>query len=131
MTAPGAAALYLGLNGVLLVVLSVRVIRLRFRYRVAIGDGGNEALVRAIRVHGNFTEYAPLALLLILAVALLGYPAWVVHALGIVLTAGRLVHAVVLSRSTGASYGRFIAMTLTFLTILAAAALCLAGAFGS
>lgn len=130
MTALGAAALYMSLNGVLLVILAVRIIRLRQRYRVGIGDGGNAVLARAIRVHGNFTEYAPLALLLILATALLGYPAWVVHGLGIALTAGRVAHAVGLTGSIGRSPGRFAGMSLTFLTILVAAALCLARAFG-
>lgn len=130
MTALGAAALYGSLSGVFLFILTVRVIRLRYRHRIDIGDGGNRDLARAVRVHGNFTESVPLALLLILTVALLGYSAWVVHALGVALIAGRVAHALGLATRTGPSLGRVAGMGLTFLVLLGAAALCLAAAFG-
>jgi len=45
--------------------LSVRVIGLRRRLKVAVGDGGSEPLLRAIRAQANFAEYVPFSLLLI------------------------------------------------------------------
>jgi len=60
-------ALYAGVLGILLVVISARVSVLRGKFKVMFGDGGQDALMRAIRAQGNFTEYVPLALLLIMS----------------------------------------------------------------
>ncbi len=49
--------------GLLLLFLSLRISQLRLRHQIALGDGGNSALLRAIRVHGNTTEHAPIFLL--------------------------------------------------------------------
>ena len=48
---------------------------------------------RRIRVHGNFAEYVPLALLLLLFMELQAQSRFLVHVLCIVLIAARLVHA--------------------------------------
>jgi uncharacterized protein len=53
--------------GLLLVALASRVSMLRFGLKIPFGDGGNPALMRAIRTHGNTTEHAPIFLLLALA----------------------------------------------------------------
>ncbi len=60
------APLYAALLGFLLVYLSIRVIRLRRRLEVAIGAGGEAAIERAARVQANFSEYLPIALILLL-----------------------------------------------------------------
>jgi uncharacterized membrane protein YecN with MAPEG domain len=122
---PTVAPLYAGLLGLLLVVLSLLVVRLRMRYRVGLGDGGQAALTRAIRVQGNFAEHVPLALLLIFAVEGLGYAAWVVHALGAALILGRLAHAQGLGRHEGESPGRFLGTVTTFSVLIVASGLCL------
>lgn len=54
--------------GLLLVGLALRVSALRMRHKVPFGDGGNTALMRAIRVHANTAEHAPV---FVLAAALL------------------------------------------------------------
>lgn len=48
----------------LVIGLALRVSSLRLRHRIALGDGGNVQLLRAIRVHANTVEYVPLFLLL-------------------------------------------------------------------
>jgi len=53
--------------GLLLVALASRVSMLRLTQKVAFGDGGNPALMRAIRTHGNTAEHAPIFLMLALA----------------------------------------------------------------
>lgn len=53
--------------GLLLVGLGLRVSRLRMRHKVPFGDGGNTELMRAIRVHGNTAEHAPVFLVMALA----------------------------------------------------------------
>ncbi len=42
---------YAALLGLLFFALSVRTLRLRRKLRIDMGDGGNEQLLRAVRVH--------------------------------------------------------------------------------
>ena len=58
--------------GLLLVALASRVSVLRFTLKIPFGDGGNPALMRAIRTHGNTAEHAPIVVLLALALELAG-----------------------------------------------------------
>ena len=55
---------YAAFLAALYIFLSARVIRVRQQEGIAIGDGNNLRLRRAIRVHANFAEYVPLALIL-------------------------------------------------------------------
>lgn len=114
--------IYAALLGIVFVLLSVRTLRLRRRLRVAVGDGGNALMLRAMRVHGNFAEYVPLALLLIAGTEVLSAPAALVHGLGIVLLVGRLVHAFGLSQEAEVFAYRVGGMALTFSCYLVAAA---------
>ena len=115
--------LYAALSALILVGLSVRIISLRRRHRVGIGDGGHDDLARAIRVQGNFVEYTPLALIVILALEGSGGSAWLVHAFGIALVLARAAHAFGLTRTQGTSAGRTLGMTLTFLILIVGAVL--------
>ena len=74
---PLITPLYAALAAVILIVLALRVIGARRSRRVAIGDGADEDLARRIRAHGNFAEYTPLALVLILLLELGRAPAFV------------------------------------------------------
>jgi hypothetical protein len=105
---------YATLLGLLFIALSVRTIRLRRKHQVAVGDGNNSELRRAMRVHANFAEYVPLALLLILFVELDGTPKWWVHALAIALVCGRLAHAWGVSQTKENFRYRVSGMVLTF-----------------
>ncbi|MCC6471289.1 MAG: MAPEG family protein [Alphaproteobacteria bacterium] len=122
--------LYAGLATLLLLVLSIHVIRLRWRYLVGLGDGGQPVLARAIRVHANFVEYTPIGLILLFLIERAGYASWVLHALGAALVVGRLAHAWGLARDDGPSIGRALGFTLTFGMLLAGALLALYSALG-
>ena len=113
-------ALYAGLLGVMLVILSIRVIAVRRQARAAIGDGGNELLKRRIRAHGNFTEYVPLALILMAVCESAGTPAWQLHALGAMLIAGRAIHAHCVSQVNEVLALRVTGMSLTFTVLILA-----------
>lgn len=117
-------ALYAGLAAVWLVFLGLRVIRLRYRYRVGIGAGGQGPLEVAQRTHANAAEWLPPALIVLLVLELLGMPAWVLHALGIALVAGRGLHALGLSWSTGVSWPRTVGMLLTITVVAGGGLLC-------
>lgn len=111
-------ALYAGLSGLLLLVISYRVSQLRARFSVGIGSGGHEELERAIRVQGNFTEYAPFILLLLALCEYQGAPTWGMHAAGVALVVGRVLHAWGFSQESGRSLGRFAGTIVTWLLVL-------------
>jgi hypothetical protein len=117
--------LYAALLGLLFILLSLRTIRLRRRYHVAIGDGRNTLLQRAMRVNANFAEYVPLTLLLIYFVELHDGPRLHVHALGIALLCGRLLHAWGVSHAQENLRYRSVGMMLTFSVMLVACILIL------
>src|SRR3546814_159705 len=92
--------LYAALCGLLLMVLSVRVILLRRALKVGLGDGDQPVLRRAIRVQANCVEYVPLALILLLLLEVSHQvPAVALHGLGLLLIIGRIAHALGVSRS--------------------------------
>lgn len=97
---------YAGLLGLLFVFLTLRVVRLRWVYKVGIGDGGEHVLSKAVRVHSNFTEYVPLALLLIYMVEMQYTSLVLMHGLGGALFVARILHAFGLSKTSKTSFGR-------------------------
>ena len=114
-------SLYAALLSVVFVILSVRVIRLRRDGGIGLGDGGERTLLRAIRAHGNFSEYVPLALLLMLLAELSHRPPWIIHALGVLLLLGRGLHAAGLSRQPDWAFGRVAGMACTLIGLIASA----------
>ncbi len=122
-----ATSLYAAILGGLLLYLSIKVIKARRAARVSVGDGGDEALLRAIRTQGNFVEYTPLCLILIGLVEANGLSVWLVHGLGVLLVAGRGLHALGLAPGDGKMPFRVRGMQLTFLAIALAVAANLGG----
>ncbi|MCU0975650.1 MAG: MAPEG family protein [Steroidobacteraceae bacterium] len=120
MAAP-VTALYAALSGILLLVLAALVVRARWATRTALGTGTDPRMERAVRVHANFVEYVPLALLLLLLAELNGLPPIALHAAGLALVVSRVLHAWGLSRHSARSFGRFWGTLGTWITIAALA----------
>ena len=80
--------------GVLILLLTIKVIRLRRGGGVVLGDNDDRVLAKAIRGHGNAVEQLPIALIIMgLAEAQSGStPLLVLSAL--LLVTGRVMHAV-------------------------------------
>lgn len=78
---------------VIFVILSARVITYRRANQLGLGDHGDKSLMKRMRAHANFTEYAPFALVLMILVELQGPNGAVVHLIGGILLAGRAAHA--------------------------------------
>lgn len=116
---PKITLLFAALHALMLVALAVPISLRRRRQRIGIGDGSDAQLALSIRVQGNFIEYVPLALLLLLLLELGGLPAGWLYAFGCALLLGRILHATGLSRSPGISFGRFWGTALTWLDLLA------------
>ena len=126
MTALHAAGFWSGLLILLLVVLSIRVVMTRQRQRVILGDGGDEVMIVAARRFGNAAEYTPVAIGGLVLLALLGWPAWVIHLIGGAFFVGRVIHPLGLAFGKGPPPARVIGMTLTWLPLIAAAVLLIA-----
>jgi uncharacterized protein len=122
--------LYAAASGAMFIGFSAYISRLRGQLHVGLGDGGAKILQRAVRVHGNFAEFVPLALILLLIAELQGAPPLVVHALGVALLVARVAHAAGLYRSSGTSPGRFFGTALTWTMILGNAGVCVYYALG-
>ncbi len=111
------ASVYGGVNMLLLFVLAFRVVNARRKHKVALGDGGNPAVLQAIRVHANATEYIPAAIVGLGLLAILDpVPLLAVQVLGGVFTFGRVLHAIGLSASPGPSPGRVLGMAASWLS---------------
>lgn len=94
-----SSGIYVGVLACMGVVLASRVIMLRRKYRVSLGSGGNEGLMRAMRAFGNFAEYCPIALLLLFMTEVSGAYTWFIHTSGLVLVFGRAAHAYAISQT--------------------------------
>lgn len=118
ITSGHAAALWVGLHVFLMLTLSLLVVRQRQKHKVALGDEGIPELARAIRAFGNASEYVPTGLAAIAVLAIVDAPPLAIHVAGFVLFAGRVVHAVGLSNSGGASIPRALGIVATWLAYI-------------
>jgi uncharacterized membrane protein YecN with MAPEG domain len=85
---------YAAILVLIFVFLSARVIQMRASAKIGIGTGNDPAMERRIRVHGNFSEYVPVALLLLTFMEMLHLSRYLIHVLCIVLIVARIVHAI-------------------------------------
>ena len=118
-------ALFAGLLAPLYIVLALRVIGSRRSARVALGDGGDPALTRRMRVHANFSEYAPFTLLLMGLAESLQASQSTLYAAGACLVTGRLLHALGVSQANEIIMIRTVGITLTISAIVIAALACI------
>ncbi|MBY9067348.1 MAPEG family protein [Hyphomonas sp. WL0036] len=119
MTPIATAAVYIGVNILILFWLSFRVVGRRRSAQVSLGTGGDAQLEQRVRAHGNASEYIPVTMLGLFVVASLAAPLWAIHAIGGVFTLGRVLHGFGLSGNIMAS--RAFGMVLTWLGMLGAA----------
>lgn len=114
-----AFGFYTALNALIMLALAVLVVRARVTTKTPIGDGGLPEMAGPMRAHGNNIEYVPMGLLLMLAlVEQPGGSIWLIHAVGVPLTIGRLLHGIGLSRSTGTTPFRFLGVILTWIAYI-------------
>jgi hypothetical protein len=71
---PTIVPVYAAVLAFIYIVLSARVIQARRSAKVAIGTRGDVRLERKMRVHANFAEYVPFALLLATFMEMEGRP---------------------------------------------------------
>lgn len=103
----------------LAVVLSLGVVRMRAAHQVRFGDGGVQVLTHTMRAFGNFIEYAPLGLILLVVLELNQAPTWYLHICGMTLLIGRISHAIAFSNVNQRHVPfRVTGMVLTWISLL-------------
>lgn len=110
---PFFVALFLVIQVVITNVVGYR----RLKTDIHFLDGGDIALTRRMRAHGNFTETVPITLLGMLTAELTGASATLLWVGGILLLVGRLWHYWVIV-AQGWGNGRALSMVLTFAAML-------------
>lgn len=84
---------YIGLYGLLLVLLSIYVIKGRRQYGAALLDNGNILLQLRIRAHQNYVEYTPLFAIMLFCAEYNSFSPLFIHILGASFLSARLLHA--------------------------------------
>ncbi len=122
--------IYAALLGLILLVLSGRVIAAVRATGPGLGDGGDPNNLALIRAQGNFIEYVPLILILIGFAEAGGASDTWIHALGGVLVLARIAHPIGMSPEPGPNPFRFVGAVGTLLVLLITSVLVLVQQLG-
>ena len=111
---PIVTPFYAALLALFYVALSFNVIRFRFQFRQSLGSGGEQKLQKMIRMHGNFSEYVPLIIIMMGFLELGGGSKALLHGFGLLILIGRTSHAVGIASKKTPNPFRVIGMFSTF-----------------
>lgn len=111
-------ALFAAVLALIYIVLSFGVIGKRRKQGVGIGNGEGTEILQAVRVHGNFAEYAPLAIILLFLAEVNHASSMLLYVMGAWFVLARIFHAIGLNVSIGVSWQRFIGTISTFIVII-------------
>ena len=114
---PTITSFYAGLLALLYLVLCARVIFYRRSHLISLGDKGDKALLKRMRVQSNCAEYAPIGIILLLLLEAGAAAPWLLNLLGLMLLSGRIAHAAGMSQTPQIMILRQIGMVLTLLMI--------------
>jgi len=121
MNVPFVVPAYAGVLALIYIFLAIRVSRIRGTAKTMIGTGGDLRLERAIRAHANCAEYVPFALLLLGFMEMQRNSAYLLHVLCLMLIAGRIIHAINISRANESIPVRVVGTLLTQAVMIVAA----------
>jgi uncharacterized protein len=132
MIFPATTAFYAALLALVYLGLSGWVVASRVSGNVLFGDGGDDTMLKRVRSHANFSEYVPLALILVGLLEAGGAAHGLVQGLLLALLVGRILHPIGMfappnSPRQFACRGGGILLTIAVLTIAAIALLLRAG----
>ena len=109
-------SLYITLSLIWIIRLTLNIVKIRRSKRISLGSAEDPELEKAIRSHGNAVEFLPIALLGLATAELYGLHWFLIHALGIALMAGRVLHQQALTQDDFKK--RVLGMQLTLYPIL-------------
>ncbi|MCH2190609.1 MAG: MAPEG family protein [Gammaproteobacteria bacterium] len=110
--------LFAALFGVLYFILSINVVRFRLGQRVSLGNGDNQDIEKAIRIHANFIEYVPLILLLFYFYEVMSLSSSLVLFLASTLFIARVCHIIGMVNPTELVLLRQVGAAVTFLVLV-------------
>lgn len=113
MTTFQIVALYVAICLLFNPYLMLRIGTVRVKKGINLGDGGDADMLARVRAHGNFTEVAPLGLVGLIAIAMMGGSPIFLHVFGALLVIGRLLHFSGMAGIFG--QGRLIGTVMTLL----------------
>lgn len=87
------SSIYASLGALIIMWLSFNVIKQRRAHKISVGDGGNENLKLSMAAQSNAVEYIPITLILMFSLEFNDASLWLLHALGLAMLVGRVVHA--------------------------------------
>jgi hypothetical protein len=116
-------ALYAGILTIFALVLSFYAGSFRGKSGISVlfGEPANMELAERIRIHQNFLEYVPLAVILMGIIEINGGNTTFLHVFGVVLIIARIAHAIGLKHDNMAHPGRVIGAGGTALISVVAA----------
>ena len=125
MAAIPITGFYVGLTIILSIALGMRVGLLRGKTGISILDGGNQELALRARQHGNLLETAALTLLAMAVIEMGGASELLLHCLGVVYIAARILHPIGLKadsithplRAVGAMASTLVMLTAGLIAI--------------
>jgi uncharacterized protein len=118
---PVIVPIYAAVLTFIYIFLSSRVIQSRIVNRIGLGTGGHRGLERRMRIHANFAEYVPLALLLLVFMEMQDSSARVLHLLCVALVLARIGHAIALWDEKEIAPLRIASVMTTFIVLAVAA----------
>lgn len=116
MTSLPITSLTAAMAAIMLAILTVMVGTKRLKTQTSLGTGTDDNLLRRVRAHGNFTEYVPIALVLMALSELQGAGQILVCTTAVLLLSGRASHALGLLNNI--SNARKLGMITTLASIL-------------
>ncbi len=111
-------ALYAVPLALIYLVLWFNIARTRAALKVLIGHGDNTQLHERIRCHGNFVDWVPMVMILMILAESLGADAIYLHVSGALLVLGRAVHPFGLKADNAAHPLRYIGNSTNILAML-------------
>ncbi|HEX8937162.1 MAG TPA: MAPEG family protein [Sphingomicrobium sp.] len=111
--------------------LGSRIAKLRHRFKVSVGDGGQEPLLRRMRAQANFIENAPFFLILVASLELSGANRAGLGVIAAIFTLARIAHAIGMDGGSLAIWRRIGILISSIAIVLLAiwAILCVARSF--
>ena len=110
--------LYLAVFLLLQVWLTLRIALYRRANRISLGDGDDSVLRKRVRIHGNYTETVPIALIGLLGLVLLQIPLIWIHIFGGGFLISRLLHIHGMSQRGAIGPARPIGVLLTIALLI-------------
>lgn len=118
MELPIITAMTAGFLAIMQAFLMVTVGNRRRASAISIGDGGDEGLLRVMRRHGNFIENAPMVIILVALLEVLGVAQSFVIGLAALFIVTRISHAVSMSSANAPLALRVIGALGTLLSLV-------------